>query len=142
MVALVATGVALALPAVAQPPSGPRATVTGTVFDSIGRKPIAGANIELVSGESPTARPFTATSDASGRFSIDGVPFGRYLAGFFHVSLDSLGLEAAPRQVDVRVSSQKIDLAVCFVGARMLWRIVRLSQKSGAPGKGRVVLLS
>lgn len=40
-----------------------------------------------------------------------------------------------------RSSSQKIDLAVCFVGARMLWRLVRLSQKSGAPGKGRVVLM-
>jgi hypothetical protein len=111
MVALLATAFALALPAAAQPPAGPRASVTGTVFDSIGRKPIAGATIELVSGDSPAARPFTATSDASGRFSIDGVPFGRYLAGFFHESLDSLGLEAAPRRVDVRVSSQKIDLA-------------------------------
>lgn len=41
-----------------------------------------------------------------------------------------------------RTSQKKIDLAVCFVGARMLWRIVRLSQKSGAPGKGRVVVMS
>jgi hypothetical protein len=39
-----------------------------------------------------------------------------------------------------RSSTRKIDLAVCFVGARMLWRIVRLSQKSGAPGKGRVLV--
>lgn len=39
-----------------------------------------------------------------------------------------------------RSSARKVDLAVCFVGARMLWRIVRLSQKSGAPGKGRVVV--
>lgn len=40
-----------------------------------------------------------------------------------------------------RSSSRKIDLAVCWVGARMLWRIVRLAQKSGAPGKGRVIVL-
>lgn len=41
-----------------------------------------------------------------------------------------------------RSSVQKIDLAVCFVGARMLWRLIRLSQKSGAPGKGRVVVMT
>lgn len=40
-----------------------------------------------------------------------------------------------------RSSAQKIDLAICFVGARMLWRLVRLSQKSGAPGRGRVVVM-
>lgn len=40
-----------------------------------------------------------------------------------------------------RSSARKIDLAVCFVGARMLWRIVRLAQKStGTPGKGRVLI--
>lgn len=40
-----------------------------------------------------------------------------------------------------RSSTRKVDLAVCFVGARMLWRIVRLSgKKSGAPGKGRVLV--
>jgi hypothetical protein len=39
-----------------------------------------------------------------------------------------------------RSSARKVDLAVCFVGGRMLWRLVRLSQKSGAPGKGRVIV--
>ena len=41
-----------------------------------------------------------------------------------------------------RSSTRKVDLAVCFVGARMLWRIVRLSKTTGrAPGKGRVIAL-
>lgn len=40
-----------------------------------------------------------------------------------------------------RSSSRKVDLAVCFIGARMLWRFVQLSQKSGVPGRGRVILL-
>jgi hypothetical protein len=40
-----------------------------------------------------------------------------------------------------RSSTRKVDLAVCFVGARMLWRIIRLSAKSGTPGKGRVIVL-
>ena len=39
-----------------------------------------------------------------------------------------------------RSSSRKVDLATCFVGAHMLRRIVRLSAKSGAPGKGRVIV--
>ena len=37
-----------------------------------------------------------------------------------------------------RSSARKIDLAVCFVGARMLYRLVRLNQKTG--GKGRVIV--
>lgn len=40
-----------------------------------------------------------------------------------------------------RSSARKIDLAVCFVGGRMLWRIVRLSaKKAGTPGMGRVLV--
>jgi hypothetical protein len=45
---------------------------------------------------------------------------------------------------DGRESRHKIDLAVCLIGARMLWRAVHMSRvgkKQGAPGKGRVVVL-
>ena len=38
-----------------------------------------------------------------------------------------------------RSSTRKVDLAVCFVGARMLYRLVRLNQKTG--GAGRVIVL-
>lgn len=43
-----------------------------------------------------------------------------------------------------RSSKRKVDLAVCAVGARMLWRTVQLAQKksAGAPGKGRVIALN
>lgn len=37
-----------------------------------------------------------------------------------------------------RSSTRKVDLATCFVGARMLYRIVRLNQRTG--GKGRVIV--
>lgn len=40
-----------------------------------------------------------------------------------------------------RSSKRKVDLAVCAVGVRMLWRMVRLSKKVGTPGKGRVIVL-
>lgn len=36
-----------------------------------------------------------------------------------------------------RSSKRKVDLAVCAVGARMLWRLVKLEKRSGAPGSGR-----
>lgn len=45
---------------------------------------------------------------------------------------------------DHRESAHKIDLAVCLVGARMLWRRWQLEQvggTKGAPAKGRVILL-
>jgi hypothetical protein len=41
-----------------------------------------------------------------------------------------------------RESRRKIDLAVCAVGARMRWRQVRLTQKTGSPGKGRVIVMT
>jgi hypothetical protein len=45
---------------------------------------------------------------------------------------------------DHRESAHKIDLAVCLIGARMLWRRWQLEQvggTKGAPAKGRVILL-
>ena len=95
----------------AQQASGPTAVANGVVYDSIARRTIAGATVEFVSASDPSMRPFTAVSDASGRYSVSGLPFGSYLAGFFHPGLDTLGLESAPRRVDVRVSQQRVDLA-------------------------------
>lgn len=40
-----------------------------------------------------------------------------------------------------RSSTRKIDLAVCFVGGRMLWRMVRLQRRQGRPGRGRVIVM-
>lgn len=40
-----------------------------------------------------------------------------------------------------RESTKKIDLAVCAAGARMLRRMVLLQRKTGARGKGRVIVL-
>jgi hypothetical protein len=49
-------------------------------------------------------------------------------------------------QKNHRESTKKIDLAVCAAGARMLWRHVQLAnvanKSKGAPGQGRVIVLS
>jgi hypothetical protein len=55
--------------------------------------------------------------------------------------------QAAPGKYGISVkkenrsSRHKIDLAVCLIGGRMLRRIYLLSIKTGAPGKGRVIVL-
>ena len=91
--------------------AAPTAIASGVVYDSIARHTIAGATVEFVNANDPSMRPFTTVSDASGRYRVSGLPFGSYLAGFFHPALDTLGLESAPRRVDVSVSQQRVDLA-------------------------------
>lgn len=41
-----------------------------------------------------------------------------------------------------RSSKRKVDLAVCAIGARMLWRMYRLQERKGTPGKGRVLVMT
>jgi len=96
----------------AQAPSPSNGVISGTVYDSIGRRRIAGAAVQFVDADNPAkGSPFASVSDSSGRYSLSGVPAGRYLAGFFHGALDSLGLELSPRVVQVRTGAQRIDLA-------------------------------
>jgi len=77
------------------------ATVSGIVTDSIAKAPLAQALIQLVFMESLSASVRTAESDSLGRFIIRDVPPGRYLIGFIHPMLDSLGLEPRPSVVVV-----------------------------------------
>ncbi len=98
-------------PTIGAPPPRPSATVSGVVYDSITSRAIAGATIEFVNANDPAARPTTAVSGADGRYSIRDLPPGSYLAGFFTPALDSLGLEAAPRRVEVSTTTQRVDLA-------------------------------
>lgn len=76
------------------------ATVRGVVYDSLGRAPLAGAIVQLVPAETlavGTRFGATTTADSAGDFAFASVPDGRYLIGFFHPLLDSLGL-APPLQ--------------------------------------------
>jgi hypothetical protein len=53
------------------------ATITGTVVDSQGSG-ISGAHVSLLAQQPPATLSATTTSDASGRFSFQGVKSGRY----------------------------------------------------------------
>jgi hypothetical protein len=86
--------------------------VSGLVTDSLGRTPLAGAWVQLVVADGRSDAPRTAQADSLGHYVIDDVPDGRYMLGFFHPLLDSLGVEAPLRDVTVRRRAVRVDLAV------------------------------
>jgi len=85
-------------------------TVVGTITDSLGHHPLAGALVQLA-GTGSFVR--STTSDSLGAYRIVDVPPGTYLVGFFHPTLDSLGVDLSPKQVTVVPGAdQRIDLGI------------------------------
>lgn len=84
--------------------------VSDTVYDSLAEAPLAGADVQLL-GEGSPARVYDARTDSLGEFSFGEVAEGAYLAGFFHPSLDSLGIEIPARRVVVS-GADRSDLAL------------------------------
>ena len=93
---------------------GQPATVHGIVFDSVSKKPITAASVQLVNADSVSAPPRIIDTDSLGDFRFVDVRPGRYLIAFLHPMLDSIGVESAPRAVTVdgRTPDVRIDLAV------------------------------
>lgn len=86
-----------------------RTVISGFVLDSMTNQPLAGA-VVLLSGSSTSV-----TTDAGGRFrfELDSATSGTYTIGFFHPSLDSLGVTPPPRQIQVRAGGENfVELAV------------------------------
>lgn len=104
----VAGAFALAGPARAQA-VGSR--MDGVVFDSVNSRPLSGATVQLVAAP-PAHVSLGATTDSLGRFHIDGVAPGSYVAGFLHPLLDSLGVQAPYMRVIVDESAVRVTLAV------------------------------
>jgi hypothetical protein len=96
--------------------------VHGIVFDSIARKPLAGAVVEVVmvdpEGErSAAARPtlpsFAVVSDSAGRYEVAGLPSGLFAVAFQHQALSTFAIESPVRGLDLRVdSTARLDLAI------------------------------
>ena len=113
--ALVA-GIAATVVAGARPGTGgDGARVSGVVYDSLAARPLAGAHVQVVptgQGLSEAGRR-TTLSDSAGRFEVGDLAPGRYLVGFVHPKLDSLGLDAPVRHFEVRGTRDvAMDLAV------------------------------
>ncbi len=94
---LVLGGAGLAGPALAQQPrAGARfGDVRGVVFDSLIGAPLESARV-FVRGN-----PRVALTDRGGRFHLDSVPPGTAVVAFEHDALDSAGLSAVARRVQV-----------------------------------------
>ena len=93
--------------------------VSGVVHDSIARAPLRAATVQLVATDNPTRIGRTASTDSMGHFAFGDVPDGRYLVGFFHPMLDSLGLEPVLREISVAEGRPvRVDLAIPS-GARL-----------------------
>ena len=129
-------GALLAAPAGAQAQAqtgtrdGGRGSVQGTVRDSLAGRMLASALVQLVPASGAGAA-HTAVADAGGRFSFEGLPAGRYLVGFLHPMLDSLGVEAPVRAVTVaNDAAARIELAI--PGARRLRAAICEGSTSGA----------
>ncbi len=77
-----------------------RATVRGVVFDSIAGRPLAAATVQIA-GDAPDFAGRAATTDSTGAYSFADLPPGRYLLGFLHPVLDSIGVDLPPSRVEV-----------------------------------------
>ena len=107
----------------AQTPASPdSARVAGIVFDSLDTRPLSAATVQLI--ESPPGRhSYAAISDSLGRFDIDSVHAGKYIVGFLHPLLDTLGISAPFDSISVAEGSAvRVTLAV--PGERPLVRAI------------------
>lgn len=97
---------------VAAPRQG-SASVSGVIFDSVTHSPLSSALVQLVNADSLSASARTVESDSLGRFNFGDIRPGRYLLGFMHPMLDSLGIEPKPREVRVGgETAVRSDLAI------------------------------
>jgi hypothetical protein len=108
--------VLFATTAVAQQPTAGagqgRVSVTGVVFDSVAGRPLVGATVQITGAAGAiVGRSASATTDTAGRFVVRDLAAGRYVAGFFHDALDTLGLVGEPTAIDVGETEQVLNLA-------------------------------
>lgn len=87
-------------------------TLSGTVYDSVARAPLADAYVQLVDQARPD-RSRTVATDSLGRYRIERVLPGHYLLGFMHPTLDLLGLAPPTLALDIRPdTAARLDLAI------------------------------
>lgn len=113
-------------------PSDGRGRVSGVVRDSLrGGAPLAGARVQLVPSDDRPQDARSADTDKAGMFSIGDVPHGRYLIGFLHPLLDSLGLEPTARAVVID-GARAVEVQLTTPSPARLRSTVCGGQASGA----------
>ena len=107
---IVATLAALALaPECARAQVG---RVDGVVFDSLRKRPLAGAMVQLIEAP-PGHGAYVATTDSLGRFRMSDVRAGQYITGILDALLDTLGVLAPYHAVTVTEGAEtRVSLAI------------------------------
>lgn len=115
---LVVLAMSLTRAVVAVAQSSPSAAqIFGVVFDSLARKPLAHAEVQLQRLGSASANTESeirsVVTNTDGTFAFPDVADGSYKIGFFSLTSDSLGVTMPTRQVDVRGGKTvRADLAI------------------------------
>ncbi|HEU6451078.1 MAG TPA: carboxypeptidase regulatory-like domain-containing protein [Gemmatimonadaceae bacterium] len=86
-------------------------TVSGTVYDSLSARPLAGALVQMTTSDLQ-GLIYSGRTDLLGSFSIPGVQTGDYIIGFTHPFLDSLGLDVPPMKLKVGSGLPRLSLAI------------------------------
>jgi hypothetical protein len=88
-----------------------QAAVTGTITDSVNHRPLAGALVQLAADVGSVVK--AVNTDSIGGYRITDVAAGSYIIGFFHPTLDSLGVDLSPKRVTVPATGElHIDMAI------------------------------
>lgn len=96
----------------AQPRPPRPGRIEGAVYDSVARKPLGHATVQLLRVGSDTDMR-TATADSVGRFRFDSVAAGEWSVGAWHPRLDSLGVSQLARRTKVDAGKRRqLALAV------------------------------
>jgi hypothetical protein len=98
--------------------------ISGVVMDGLAGRPLVAATVQLVMASDPSGRIWTATTDSTGAFRMDGVEAGRYLLGFTHYRLDELGIELPPRAIEVASGVPALRYELNLPGPRALARVL------------------
>lgn len=114
--------------------------VSGLVYDSLGNAPLGGATVQWVS-QTDRDRSYTATADSLGRYRLTAVRPGRYLVGFFHPTVDALGVELPPMLVDLRGDAPAVVDMATPTGAELLPALCGNNAPPTRPGNDLAELL-
>ena len=104
----------------AQTTSASGTIIRGVVFDSLEMRGLAGATVQIADA---SGKPWTRSvaTDSAGRFTVEDVPIGTYLIGFFHSKLDSLAIATMTFRADVR-TPDPLDVRLGVPSARTIAR--------------------
>ncbi|MBC7896104.1 MAG: carboxypeptidase regulatory-like domain-containing protein [Cytophagaceae bacterium] len=107
-----------------------RTSISGTVYDSVSRRYLDSAVVQLMRADRP-GTGVTVISAGGGKFQFDSVEAGTWILGFIHPVLDSLGLPLPTVQVQVRTAEPIRAMLAVPSPASVVRRFCGVSPDSG-----------